>query len=237
VKQGEFVQFANYLGKPIIWKVVGVESDGTALLISDKIITIKAYDAATSVQSTGPARTPSLLTWLNSQDDRVNWTGSTAPVGSILAGKNAYDTEVGFLSKANFQAEELKFLAPFIDKTVAGQGNLVTILSSTQASQLVQDDLIAVPTESAVVQSNNGGWTTANLASNKPYSYWTSSPSGTNMVVVDEQGTLSTENSIVANDGRVGVRPAIRMQVSQIPKNQISNNGKSETTPYIIENK
>lgn len=48
IKAGEYIRFGTYNGKPIIWKVINIDADGSPMVLSDKILTLKAYDGAES---------------------------------------------------------------------------------------------------------------------------------------------------------------------------------------------
>ena len=85
VKQGDYIKFGTYNGLPIVWRCVESE-DGKALMISDSIITLKAYDAAGDAgnDATGYRikcgsnlwSSSTLRAWLNSDSDTVSYSGS-----------------------------------------------------------------------------------------------------------------------------------------------------------------
>mgnify|MGYP007101889272 CR=1 FL=1 len=58
---GEYIQLGTYNGAPIIWRHVDTDENGF-LMISDKIITIKAFDGAgCAVGWDGSTRTVSII--------------------------------------------------------------------------------------------------------------------------------------------------------------------------------
>ena len=55
LNSGNYVIFGSYLNEPIVWKVADVNSDGKALLVSDKIICFKAFDSCGEKKDYCPA--------------------------------------------------------------------------------------------------------------------------------------------------------------------------------------
>ncbi len=117
---GDYVQMGTYYGKPIIWRCVDIDENGP-LMLSDKILAIKAYDAAgpgTETNSHGVNRNrlkmgssywkeSNMRSWLNSEADagEVEWLcGNPSDADHLKAPYNAYDREAGFLH--NFTQEE-----------------------------------------------------------------------------------------------------------------------------------
>ena len=104
---------SKYNGKPVIWKIADKNHSGypsnTVTLISDKILSIKAFDAMENRSSNSDRRSygnnnyknSNLLQWLNSGSS--NWYsaqhGADAPPssGNVWSNYNAYDNEPGFL--------------------------------------------------------------------------------------------------------------------------------------------
>ena len=110
IKTGEYIQLGTYNDMPIIWRCVDTDENG-ALMLSDKIITIKPYDAAgmTAGGSHGREVTrrstgsnfwgdSNIRDWLNSEADKVEWTCKNPPTDKVVVdGNNAYSNEPGFL--------------------------------------------------------------------------------------------------------------------------------------------
>lgn len=104
---------SKYNGKPVIWKIADKNHSGypsnTVTLISDKILSIKAFDGReprnndSNRQSNGNNyyKYSNLLQWLNSGSS--NWYsaqhGADAPPNSsnVYSSWNPYDSEPGFL--------------------------------------------------------------------------------------------------------------------------------------------
>ena len=102
---------SKYNGKPIIWKIADKNHNGypsnSVTLITDKIISLKAFDGEESKNSNSDRRSygnnyykySNLLQWLNS--DKNSWYkaqhGADAPPTSGNTTYNPYDSEPGFL--------------------------------------------------------------------------------------------------------------------------------------------
>jgi|LSQX01.1.fsa_nt_gb hypothetical protein len=130
IEIGDYVQLGKYNNHPIVWRVVGEggNGDSSLLLISDKVLTLKAFDAKiyhvndfdyahpnySDLKGSNLWSTSSLRTWLNSTDSSVSWTYGDPPVeGNVKDGIGAYDSEPGFLSSRNFTEAELSLLLPY----------------------------------------------------------------------------------------------------------------------------
>lgn len=113
-----------YNGKPIVWKIAdkghtGYPS-GSVTLITEKIISLKAFDAIESGNSNSDRRSygnnryiySNLRQWLNSQAAAGKWysaqhSADAAPTNAnVWSNYNEYDQEAGFLAgfSANFVA-------------------------------------------------------------------------------------------------------------------------------------
>ena len=146
VKIGDRITLGNYNGEDIVWRVLRISEDGkTAVLISQNILTVKAFTAAESGQggyyegemqigADAPARTDlniqkiawgdntwknsTLRTWLNSNDEVVKYSGQIPTVKAFADRYNDYSSEPGFLK--SFTDEEL---AAIVDTEVSTKGN------------------------------------------------------------------------------------------------------------------
>lgn len=103
LNEGAYVSFGQYGGEPILWKVVGSDTDGYFLL-SDKVICFKPFDALK-----GDWESSSLRAWLNSAEDTVTYANPPT-MGSTQITANPYDAEKGFLNPGNFTDAELGML-------------------------------------------------------------------------------------------------------------------------------
>ena len=133
VKIGDYVQFGKYLNKPILWRVINIEEDGSPMLLSEKILCLKPFDASESGKAgeSGGKYTTELLRqefgsgkwensnireWLNSKDAVVKYTTQPPTKATIWSGFNDYATEAGFLS--NFSETERNMIKPVIRKSI-----------------------------------------------------------------------------------------------------------------------
>jgi len=113
---GDYILFGTYYGEPILWRCVDIEN-GKPLILSDRIITIKPFDAEHLNDSTHSRRTFGSNLWETS--NMRSWLNSTAHAGDVIwlcgvpptedvvfNGWNAYAHESGFLSDDNFTLSE-----------------------------------------------------------------------------------------------------------------------------------
>lgn len=124
---GDYVQFGSYAGKPILWRVIADSANpdatvnepvtGDPLLLSDKIIIKKPFDAPRSGgKGSNEWRTSTLRAWLNSSAEAggVTWPGGNPPLDD--------QGEKGFLADGNFTASERNLIKPVTQKTVVYPG-------------------------------------------------------------------------------------------------------------------
>jgi hypothetical protein len=133
VKIGDYVQFGKYLNKPILWRVINLEADGTPLLFSEKILCLKPFDVSESGEAGAPGgkystdllrqefgsgkwENSNIREWLNSKDTKVTYTTQPPTKAAIYNGFNDYDTEPGFLS--NFSEAERNMIKPVTRKFI-----------------------------------------------------------------------------------------------------------------------
>ncbi len=124
----------TYNGKAIVWKVLehghAGDPDGSTALISNKIITLKCFDAMESSNSDSNRRQygnnrylySNLLQWLNSDAAAGSWytakhSADAAPTGAnVYSNWNEYDQEAGFLT--NISADLKNALLTTTKRTV-----------------------------------------------------------------------------------------------------------------------
>ncbi|MGN0181885.1 MAG: DUF6273 domain-containing protein, partial [Candidatus Ornithomonoglobus sp.] len=131
---GEYVQMGTYYGAPILWRCVDIDENGP-LMLSDKIICIKPFDAAGDNTSGSHGRgyndghyrkrwgsnywaDSNMRCWLNSDASagNVNWTCGNAPTEDKVYGYNDYADEAGFLT--NFTLGERNAIKPVTQKSL-----------------------------------------------------------------------------------------------------------------------
>ena len=137
--EGDTVTFGTYLGEPITWRVIQAGEKDEAVLISEDILTFKAFSAAESgrynrddeqndywsmeetkadqnlelqayVRGNSRWDTSDIRTWLNSDQENVVYDG-IGPVESAMSdAKNGYIEEPGFLT--GFTEQEKDAIVP-----------------------------------------------------------------------------------------------------------------------------
>jgi hypothetical protein len=127
VKIGDMFKVGNYYGSPINWKVINKDEEGV-MLFSDKVITLKAFDAKGDLVDGRPAvnrveygsnywMKSNIKFWLNSQNSSVDYGGYQVPSSANLnGGVNGYNLESGFLS--GFKDSEIDALKEFKSKVL-----------------------------------------------------------------------------------------------------------------------
>lgn len=122
IQIGEYVQMGTYYGEPILWRCVDMDENGY-LMLSDKILCIKAFDATgeenmkTGSHAENSERLycgsnywgdSNMRSWLNSTSraGNVNWLCGNPPIAErIPSGYNSYDKEAGFLSNFTYREQ------------------------------------------------------------------------------------------------------------------------------------
>lgn len=143
---GDYIKFGSYNGSPILWRVIDVDKDNGVLLFSEKILTLKPFDAAEPTQAL-PADYPNfgnnywessnIRDWLNSADAEVEWSTNSPRNAYVEGGYNEYDTEPGFLynfteaERAQINEVELKNMIDMVSKSVAIDGNSLLAYNSS----------------------------------------------------------------------------------------------------------
>lgn len=143
LKSGDEVIFGTYLDEPIEWRVLKINEDRsgkktTAVLISDKILSMKAFDAPESgiysedgnggiwrmsdektlanlemqeyTHGTNDWSRADIRTWLNSNRQNVIYEGNGPVSAAMSEVRNGYIFEAGFLH--GFSSEEQEAIVP-----------------------------------------------------------------------------------------------------------------------------
>jgi len=147
IKIGDYVQMGKYYGEPILWRCVDIDANGP-LILADKILTIKPFDALGShkyMDGTKQADpkgsrasyggsdlwlTSNMRSWLNSTASAgsVKWLDGCAPTqDKVAGGNNDYAKEKGFLAGGNFSAG---------DRSVMKSVNQKSLLNPMDTSKL-----------------------------------------------------------------------------------------------------
>ncbi len=175
---GDRITFGVYNGQPVIWRVIALSADGRqATVISDSILTMKAFDAAEGgkynfydgeyywnvpdadiddetqrlIRGDNRWELSNLRTWLNSEKENVVYKNGEPNAKAMSEQQNGYNTEPGFLN--NFTEAERSAIVPV---TIVTNGTVTTdrvyLLSSEELSLLETADVskYAKPTSEAV---------------------------------------------------------------------------------------
>ncbi len=119
LRTGDYLYFGRYDNEPILWRVIYVNPDGTPLLLTDKIITFKAFDARGDYYRDDDRRrngsndwlTSNLRQWLNSSARRIAWTQNKPNIANMKRKSLSYALEPGFLHERHFSNLERDFIA------------------------------------------------------------------------------------------------------------------------------
>lgn len=136
---GDYLQMGTYYGEPILWRCVDIDENGP-LILSDKIICIKPFDARTStgkgvtshlrhgkIGSTNSRdlrgsnywQDSNIRVWLNSDasEGNIEWIYGNPPKENyVYLDCNEYDQEAGFLS--NFSQNEKNAIKTVTQKSI-----------------------------------------------------------------------------------------------------------------------
>lgn len=119
VRLGEYVQFGRYYDAPVLWRVIDVDKQGKMMLMSDRILTLKSFDANgdfhKNVQrlkyGSNFYRDSNLRQWLNSSKETIRWS-QNRPIAEQVQKNNPYNDEPGFLADRNFTEAERQLIIP-----------------------------------------------------------------------------------------------------------------------------
>lgn len=183
VKLGDRITLGSYNGEAIEWRVIKISEDKkTAVVISDKILTMKAFDAAEcgtfnkldgedywrtkstdltadiqrQIRGDNRWELSNIRTWLNSARENVTYTGQAPTTQAMSEHKNGYHTESGFLN--SFSEKER---AAIVETQVNTAGSVtldkVFLLSQNELKWLYEADVsvYAKPTAAAVEQDKS----------------------------------------------------------------------------------
>lgn len=199
-KLGDRITLGTYNGEPIEWRVIHISEDKTqAVVISNNVLTMKAFDAAEGgsfnkyggedywrtrsaeldpeiqrqIRGDNRWELSNIRTWLNSDKENIKYEGQ-APVSAAMSEKrNGYHTEAGFLN--GFTDEELSAVAV---TEVSTAGNVtedrVFLLSLDELQWLYDADVsvYAAPTEAAVEKDKSEWYAVDKSAYNTEDIYW-----------------------------------------------------------------
>jgi hypothetical protein len=143
---GDYIHFGTYNEEPIKWRVVEFEG-GNPILLSDRILSFKAFDSNnSSYYQDSTIRQWLNSTSLNSGSDLIDWKHSDPDSDSIFQGHNPYHLESGFMSDDNFTSYERGFIKPYYHDVVVSEtdknfsdGGSTPHLYETEISDVIQN--------------------------------------------------------------------------------------------------
>lgn len=183
VKLGDRITLGSYNGEAIEWRVIRISEDKkTAVVISDKILTMKAFDAAEcgtfnkldgedywrtktndltediqrKVRGDNRWELSNIRTWLNSARENVVYTGQAPTTQAMSEHKNGYHTEAGFLNGFS-EKERAAIVETQINTAGTTTSDKVFLLSQNELEWLYEADVsvFAKPTAAAVEQDKS----------------------------------------------------------------------------------
>ncbi len=183
VNLGERISFGKYNGEAIEWRVIKISEDKkTAVVISDKILTMKAFDAAEcgtfnklngedywrtkttdlteeiqrKVRGDNRWELSNIRAWLNSARENVVYSGQAPTTQSMSEHKNGYHTEAGFLNGFS-EKERAAIVETQINTAGTTTSDKVFLLSVDELKWLSEADVsvFAKPTAAAVEQDKS----------------------------------------------------------------------------------
>lgn len=183
VKLGDSITLGSYNGEAIEWRVIKISEDKkTAVVISDKILTMKAFDAAEcgtfnkldgedywrtkstdltadiqrQIRGDNRWELSNIRTWLNSARENVTYSGQAPTTQAMSEHRNGYHTEAGFLN--GFSEKERAAIVETQVKTAGTTtSDKVFLLSADELKWLYEADVsvYAKPTAAAVEQDKS----------------------------------------------------------------------------------
>ena len=160
-KVGDIITMGTYNGKPIEWIVLDIDDKGNKYILAKDSISIKAYDSAESgewnkindtteferdkeaeysdeelinAKGSNDWSKSNIRIWLNSQDKKVKYEGTSPDSKALYDSRIAYDKEEGFLNA--FTKDEM-------NKIVETNGDYVFLPSVEEVNDyIINGDVI-----------------------------------------------------------------------------------------------
>lgn len=141
INLGDYIQFGTYNDVPILWRVIHQDEDGDPVLLADRILTPKAFDAAGSYHQGNSNRLiwgsndysdSNIRQWLNSTETTIEWIQNTPNETNLYNGYNPYSTEQGFLADGNFTPAERKMIKPITHKVLLSEADQINKIDGTE---------------------------------------------------------------------------------------------------------
>ncbi len=136
LKIGDYIEFGKYDEQPILWRVIHIDEDGNPLIFSDRILSLKVFDAKGSYHKNEDRKElgsnywkdSNIRQWLNSSENtgEIKWIQNPPNKNNVFnfdeEERNfAYDKEKGFLADGNFIEDERNIIKPVLHKTLLSE--------------------------------------------------------------------------------------------------------------------
>lgn len=128
LKIGDYVQFGKYNDALILWRVIHIDQDGNPLLFSDRILSLKAFDAGGDYHNddyriddgSNYWKDSNIRQWLNTdkKSGTIKWIQNPPSKENMCLGYNPYEDEEGFLADKNFTESEKNIIKPVNHKVL-----------------------------------------------------------------------------------------------------------------------
>lgn len=133
LKIGDYIELGKYDEQPILWRVIHIDKDGNPLLFSDKIISLKMFDAKGSYHKneyrkelgSNYWKDSNIRQWLNSSENtgEIKWIQNPPSHENTFTDIGtkesfSYDKEKGFLAEGNFTSEERSMIKTVSHKSL-----------------------------------------------------------------------------------------------------------------------
>ncbi len=224
LKKGDSIYYGKYLGEPILWKVTSDYKDGKILLVSEKVICFKAFDASGKDEKYHASRDfekfgnadwndSTLKQWLNSSDRKVAYSHCRPSSENVCSGANAYDEEAGFLCEENFTESQRNL--------ITADGIFLPSKSYLQKNYKAESRR-KIATSSAIAHNNSAY---INFPKKSVW-YWTCDKIDTNNVSVSTVTAAGGFYKSLAYDSNVGVCPALYLNTDKISAKKVDGENK-----------
>lgn len=137
VKVGDYIEFGKYNNKPILWRVINLDSEGNPTLFSEKILAYKSFDVSGNYHpkinwnnevwdnrqghGSNYYKDSNIRQWLNSSETNIDWIQNDPSSENLIYGDDPYNMEKGFMADGNFTAEERAAIIPITHKVVLAE--------------------------------------------------------------------------------------------------------------------
>jgi len=216
LKKNDYIFLGRFNGENILWKVISVDSNGHALLMSERALCFMPFDSGHKPEADSSNwETSTIRQWLNSTEKK-EFVFECSTENKIKNDKLVFSG--GFLAPDNFTSEEISLLSK--------DGDKVSLPDTATLKDISLKDRQRSPTAQAVINDCS-----TYIQFRKYCWYWTRTPISTNTSSVTAVTTSGGYYKSLANDGLMGVCPVVYTESSQVC---VSGGNGTIATPYIL---